>query len=98
MGWPVVPPRLVRRWFTPGHLGQRRVPHRLDCAELGGLVWRRRSAARAPDKTAQLCAIESMRHSSLAEVPRGEPSSNQPLSLIHISEPTRQAEISYAVF
>ena len=33
-----------------------------------------------------------------AEAPATPAASTQPLSLIHISEPTRQAEISYAVF
>jgi hypothetical protein len=39
------------------------------------MAMRERSASPAPDRTDQLCAIESMLHSELLADPSGEPSS-----------------------
>src|SRR5678809_1745180 len=61
-----------------------------------------RAAARTFPKTSFYDVEETLTTLGIGEAfvtvlsPRGVPT--QPLSLIHISEPTRQAEISYAVF
>ena len=51
-------------------------------------VIKRNGNAVVPDGMFKLCGMENVKLISMVQL----------LSLIHISEPTRQAEISYAVF
>jgi len=53
---------------------------------------RKTSGAAAPERTAQDCAIESMRHSSFAAEPNGSPSSKKARRYQSPSHPSRSSE------